>query len=271
MLGEGKIFGIKDKIESLWALIKPTDWTVLIDVLIVAFIFYGGYLLIKETRALRILYGILMLAILYLMGQFLNLVALNFLLRSVFAVTLVAIPVVFQPELRAALERLGRRGDLVSTFLTPSKGIFESVIDDLLTATAALSEKKTGALIVIQRQTGLKDIADEGVMLDAKLTPELLLAIFNPKSPLHDGAVIVSTNRVLAASVFLPLSSDTKDHSIGSRHRAALGVTKETDALVIVVSEQTGRISLAFRGKIIRVDLPTLEKKLSFFLITQNV
>lgn len=228
---------------------------------------YSAYLLVKETRALRILYGIFVLAAIYLVGQVFNLVALNFLLRSVFAVTLVAIPVVFQPELRAALERLGRGQVLSGLRANNKKDSLEAALDDLIKEVRLLSDNKVGALIVLERTTGLKDLIDSGISLNADLSAELLGSIFNRKSPLHDGAVVIRGQKVLAASVFLPLSEEIEDTSLGTRHRAALGLSKETDALVIIVSEETGRISLAIRGKLDSIKPDRLERKLKRLII----
>lgn len=247
--------------------LEAVQWTTLLDIVLVAFILYSVYLIIKQTRAIRILYGILILVLLYLIGRTFQLVALNFLLQSVFTVTLVAIPVVFQPELRAALERLGR-GEFVATMFTRSKERMDLIVTELTRTLTTLSEKKTGALIVIERHTGLKDLAASGVALDAKLATETLLTIFTPKTPLHDGAVIVRGTRLVAAAVFLPLASDQLDLKYGTRHRAALGLSQESDAAICVVSEETGRISLVQHGKIETLDPEKLNRRLRAVLLS---
>ncbi|MCA9388327.1 diadenylate cyclase CdaA [Candidatus Berkelbacteria bacterium] len=234
-----------------------------------ALLLYSAYLLVRETRALRILYGIFVLGVIYLIGQIFNLVALNFILRSVFAVTLVAIPVVFQPELRAALERLGR-GQVLSSLRSSRRSTLEYGLEELIREIKILAKSKVGALMVFERSTGLKDLIDTGVSLNADLSAELVDSIFNRKSPLHDGAIIIRGNKILAASVFLPLTEEVEDSSLGTRHRAALGLSKETDALVVTVSEETGRISLANRGRLERIEVEKLEKKLKRALIKND-
>ncbi|MBI4185731.1 TIGR00159 family protein [Candidatus Berkelbacteria bacterium] len=228
-------------------LVGQLTWTSVIDISLVSLIFYGLYLLVRETRALRILYGITLLVILYLMSQWLHLTALHFLLQSVFAITLVAIPVVFQPELRAALERLGR-GDFVGGILSYAQTEHLELQTELTAAVLKLSTTQTGALIVLERSTGLKDMIEAGVRLDAVVSTQLLLTIFHPNTPLHDGAVIIRGGRVAAANVFLPLAAEPTHHLLGTRHRAALGLTQESDAIILIVSEETGRISLAHQG-----------------------
>ncbi|MBI2590194.1 TIGR00159 family protein [Candidatus Berkelbacteria bacterium] len=246
------------------------NWNSLVDILIVATIFYGLYLLIRQTRAERILYGIVILGLFYFIAQYLNLIVLNFLLRSLVTVALVAIPIVFQPELRSALERLGR-GELVPGFLGQSKEAVSNIVTTLAQATLRLSQNKIGALIVVERQTGIKDFADSGVQLNAAISQELLLSIFSPKTPLHDGAVIIRGNKIVAASAFLPLDNETIDRSLGTRHRAALGVTKDTDAVVIVVSEETGGISIIHRGKVSRPDRDQVERRLLQLILPRTM
>lgn len=243
--------------DGMW----PVTWTAVLDVLIVALIFYSVYLIIKQTRAIRILYGILLLVLLYLLGRVLNLVALNFLLQSVFTVTLVAIPVVFQPELRTALERLGR-GELVASIFARSKERRDFLSAELARAVVVLSEKKLGALIAVERQTGLKDLASTGVQLDAKTSTEALVTIFMPKTPLHDGAIIIRGDRIVSAAVFLPLANGELELKYGTRHRAALGLSEESDAVVLVVSEETGTISIAQGGKLEAVPAERVERRI---------
>jgi diadenylate cyclase len=168
-------------------------------------------------------------------------------------VGLLALVVVFQPELRRALERIGRVGSLGWVFAPGYRREFERVSRVLAQAASSLSAQKTGALIVLERETGLEDMAEAGVRVDAALSTELIETIFTPRSPLHDGAVIVRHDRVVAAAVVLPLSeTNTYRERYGTRHRAALGLTEQTDALAIVVSEETGTISLVERGRIVR-------------------
>ncbi|MBI4022774.1 TIGR00159 family protein [Candidatus Berkelbacteria bacterium] len=261
--------GLQAQVDALAGAFQPIGWTDFLDVLLVAAIFYAVYILIRETRALRILYGILFLVLVYVVAQLMNLTALTFLLSSVFTVTLVAIPIVFQPELRAALERIGR-GELVSTVLHRNDNPADETIDHLVRVVGLLTERRVGALMVIERETGLKDLASSGVPLNAILTPETLLTIFTPRTPLHDGAVIIRDNRIVAASVFLPLSDDTHDISLGTRHRAAIGVTRDSDAVVIVVSEESGRVSVAHRGKLEQLPPAKLGRRLEQLLRKRN-
>ena len=231
----------------------------ILDVLLVAVLIYWVYLLLKETRAMRILYGIAFLAIIMLLGRLLQLGTLNFILTYVLAGLVVAIPVVFQPELRAALERLGRTR-FVGEFGKLKKYEIENVVLEIISAVDFLSKNRQGAIIVLTRQTGLRDIIQTGVRLDAQVTRQLLINIFAPKTPLHDGAVILSGDRVIAANCWLPLPEQEFNFDLGTRHRAAAAITSETDAIVIVVSEETGKISLAVGGNL-TVDLTSAQIK----------
>lgn len=261
---QGKILGVQDQITGFWQnLSLQNSPYAIIDIVLVALIVYWAYLLIKETRAMRILYGIAFLGIIALAGQILQLSALNFILKYLITMIVVAIPIVFQPELRSALERLGR-AKIVSEFSSLRKGEINSVVSDIVQAANVLARHKTGALIVLAQQTGLKDIIEKGKKLDARLTPELLITIFSPKTPLHDGAVIINGNKILAANCMLPLSDDEFTYNIGSRHRAAIGLTSQTDAIVIIVSEERGSVSVSFNGQLSRDLAP---KELEEFLL----
>ena len=221
----------------------------IIDIILVAILFYWVYLLLKETRAMRILYGIAFLAIIMLLGRLLQLQALNYILTFVLAGLVVAIPVVFQPELRAALEKLGRT-KFVGDFGKLKKAQLESIVLEIVAATEFLAKEKQGAIIVLTRQTGLRDIVQTGVIINASVTRQILINIFAPKTPLHDGAVIISGDKVIAANCWLPLPEQEFNFDLGTRHRAAAGISAETDAIVVVVSEETGRISLAVSGNL---------------------
>ncbi|EKD56992.1 MAG: protein of unknown function DUF147 [uncultured bacterium] len=260
----GKILGASDQVTNFWLNLnfKNNPFAVL-DILLVALIIYWGYLLIKETRAIRIFYGILMLALVMLLGQVLQLSAINFVLKYLVTMILVAIPIVFQPELRAFLEKLGR-ARIVTDFTHLRKSELDLVVDDIVKSAKLLAKNKTGALIVLAQKTGLKDFIETGIRLDSKLTPELLLTIFHPKTPLHDGAVIIGGNKVIAAGCTLPLSEDQFDYSIGTRHRAAAGLSEQTDAVIIVVSEERGTISVAYNGQLSREVSP---KELEDFIL----
>lgn len=234
-----------------WALANLT-FTALVDILIVAAIFYGVLYLIRGTQAVHLLRGILLLVlVVVLVGNVFHLAAFNWLIRSSFSALLVAIPVIFQPELRRALERLGRVGWLLNRGGTETD--FSQVIDNVTRAAQELSERRHGALIVVEGEAMLQGVIETGMPLDAVVSSDLLLTVFFPKSELHDGAVVIRGGRVVAARCILPLAETmTPDGHLGTRHLAAIGLTEQTDAIVIVVSEETGVISLARNGRIIR-------------------
>lgn len=244
----GIVLGITDEAQSVWYaleyLAKPTT---VLDILIVALIFWWLYKFLSRTRAIQIVYGILILLVLWGLGQLLQLTALNFILKYSIIAILIAFPIVFQPELRSALERLGRARFVTELYQLRRNEIVE-LIDKVCQAVETLSKQKVGALIVIGRQTGLKDFIETGTKIDAEVSIELLVNVFGPKSNLHDGAVIISGNRIAATSCILPLSDDKFDFQLGTRHRAAVGLTSQTDALVIVISEERGDISLSSEG-----------------------
>lgn len=221
----------------------------ILDIILVAILFYWVYLLLKETRAMSILYGIVMLAIVMLVGKLLQLQVLNFILTYVLAGLVVAIPVVFQPELRSALEKLGRT-KFVGDFGKLKKAKLEAVVNEIVSAVEYLAREKQGGIIVFTRQTGLRDIVQTGVVMNAEISKQLLVNIFTPKSPLHDGAVIISGDKVVAANCWLPLPEQEFNFDLGTRHRAAAGISAETDAIVVVISEETGRVSLADNGNL---------------------
>lgn len=262
---DGKILGASDQISNFWLnlSIKENPFAIL-DILLVALILYWGYLIIKETKAIRILYGILILALIMLIGQVLQLSALNFILKYIITMIVVAIPIVFQPELRAFLEKLGR-AKIVADFNHLRRSEVENVVSDIVKTAKILAKNNTGALIVLAQKTGLKDYIETGVRINAEFSPELVLTIFHPKTPLHDGAVIVSGNKVIAAGCTLPLSEDQFDYNIGTRHRAAVGISEQTDAIVIVVSEERGTISIAYNGQLSTEISP---KELEDFILT---
>lgn len=228
----------------------------LVDILLVALLFWWLLDIIRGTRAVQLLRGVIVLLVVALaIGTALPLPTLRWLLENAVRPALfVAIPVLFQPELRRALESLGRTGNLLN------RRPFSNHTDDVVTtinllvrAVVQLSQRQTGALIVIERNTGLQEYADRGVILDARLSVVLLLNIFFPNAPLHDMAVIIRAGRVLAANVVLPLSENIMGAPrYGTRHRAALGISEQSDALALVVSEETGNISIANNGRIVR-------------------
>jgi diadenylate cyclase len=235
------------------------DWTLsnltplsAVDILLVAAIFYGLLYLIRGTQAVQLLRGILLLVlIVVLLTSVFQLPAFNWLIKSSLSALLVALPVIFQPELRRALERLGRAG------LLPSRSSSEATASRVIThvgrAAKDLSELRHGALIVLEQETGLQDIADTGVEIEAAISSDLLETIFCPQTTLHDGAVLIREDRVLAAACVLPLAANPpSDRHLGTRHLAAIGITEQTDAISVVVSEETGIISVAHNGRMIR-------------------
>ena len=259
----GKILGASENLNYFTENLKlNTSPLLIVDILIVAVLFYWVYVFLKETRAMRILYGFLFLLILMAAGRLLDLILLNWILRSLMTMLIVAIPVVFQPELRSALEKLGRTKFLGEKAFTKEE--FSALIERISNAILLLSSQKSGAIIVLQRQTGLKEYIDNGISVDAVVSVELLLSIFFPKSPLHDGAVIIVGNKIVSASSTLPVSQIHKDSKLGTRHKAAVGITEDSDAIAIAVSEETGAISIAVDGKLdYRIDKDRLKSRLS--------
>ncbi|MFY9484005.1 MAG: diadenylate cyclase CdaA [Patescibacteria group bacterium] len=230
-------------------LTRPTE---IVDLLIVAGLAYLAYRFIEHTRAVRIIYGIVILVIIWALGRALDLTVLNTIMRWLLTSIVVAIPVVFQPELRAALEKVGRTTRFVTDFRNLSRKELDYVIEELTAAIKQLVRQKLGAIIVISRGVGLQEYLESGERLDGKLSAKLLTALFQLKSPLHDGAVVLEGNKILAAGVTLPLAPEKLEQ--GTRHRAALGISQETDAIVIVVSEEDQSIELAYEGALIPVE-----------------
>jgi diadenylate cyclase len=233
-------------------LMRLAEPRAILDIVLVFLVVYGVLKLVRGTRAAPMAAGIGAFALLYWLAVNQGLATLEFILRGALLYIGVAIIVLFQAEIRQALIRFGNRFRL--PFTRRHRGQFgESIYDEIVLAATTLASTKTGALIVIERNVGLKGIVDGGVGLDAELSYDLIVAIFNPASPLHDGAIIVRRDRIAAASCFLPLSLNPQvSKDLGTRHRAALGVTEDSDAVVIVVSEETGLISFVRAGRIKR-------------------
>ena len=229
------------------------SWTSVLDILLVAIVIYWLFILIRGTRAVRIVIGLSILYFVYLGARAADLRLLSTLLQTGAVVGLFAIVVVFQPELRRALEQIGRFGSFNRFFVSSDVAAAEGVAREISRAARLLAGSRHGALIVLERETGLADLAESGVLLHADLRAELLATLFYHGTALHDGAVIVSGDRILAAGVLLPLSQNVLDSErYGTRHRAAIGVSEQSDAIVVVVSEETGSISLVMRGRIER-------------------
>jgi diadenylate cyclase len=225
----------------------------LVDIGITALLIYWLFSLIRGTRAVSLVIGVTVLFAVYAAARFFGLQLLTQILQAGAVVGLFALVVVFQPELRRALERIGRVGSFNWLFSPAERRAVEHVADDVAHAAALLSADGHGALIVLERDTGLEEVAETGVMLHADISADLLRTIFSPKTPLHDGAVIIRDEMILAAGALLPLAEMTvHTERFGTRHRAALGITEQTDAVVIVVSEENSQISLVERARIVR-------------------
>jgi len=231
----------------------------LLDVFLVFIIFYGLLKLLQRTRSLPVLVGMVVFVVLYWLATVQELITLEFVLRSALPYIGIAIIVLFQSEIRQALVYFGNRLRLPE-IRKERKLMGESVYDEIVLAVMTLATSRIGALIVIERSVSLHSVAESGVRLDARISYDLLVTIFNPSTPLHDGAVIIRNEKISAASVFLPLTKNPEiSRELGTRHRAAIGITEDTDAVVIVVSEETGIISFAESGQIRRnLDAATL-------------
>jgi len=222
-------------------------WLDLIEIAIVAALVYRILLLLQRTRAMQMILGVGLLAGVYLLASFFNLALIGTILETLFQYGAIAALVVFQPELRAALARLGQ----TNMFRVFMKLESREVVDELVEAAEQLARSKVGAIIAIENEVGLDEYARTGSPLQARVSAEMLTTIFTPQSPLHDGAVIISGDTIAAAGAILPLTqTPVADKSLGTRHRAALGLSEESDALVIVVSEETSRISVAQGGRL---------------------
>lgn len=229
-------------------LLRP-GWTDLVEILIVAFLLYRILLVIQRTRAMQIMLGVVLLAFTYGVSRLLDLILIRTLLEAAFQYGAIAALVVFQPELRAALSRLGQ-SRMIRVFqrLEGSR-----VAEEVVEAIERLSRARHGAIIAIEQEVGLGEYAETGSAIDARVSAEMLTTIFTPYSPLHDGAVLIAGDQIRSAGAILPLTqSSVKDRSLGTRHRAALGLSEETDAIVLVVSEETAQVSVALAGRLER-------------------
>ena len=243
----------------------------LFDILFVAFCVYWLIKLISQTRASQLVKGLIVLLVVTQVSDWFNLNVINFILTNIMQVGFLALIIVFQPELRRALEQAGRTklGDFIFASDSGDKQIVEQTIVEICSAAGTLSSTKTGGLIVIERNTKIGDVVLTGTPLESKVTKELILNIFYPNTPLHDGAIIISDNQIKAAGCLLPLcDSKSLSSELGTRHRAAIGMSESSDALVIVVSEETGKISVAKDGTLTRNYTPeTLKRSLEKNLI----
>ncbi len=243
----------------------------LIDILIVAVIIYYLINLLRETRGMQLVKGIAFLFIVFFLSQWLKLNALNYILGGAMQIGAFALIVIFQPELRNLLERMGRFkvGRIIDLAADTSDDDIQRTIESVSLAAANMSDSKTGALIVMERSTRLGEFISTGTMLDANVSSGLLENIFVPNTPLHDGAVIIRNNKIVTAGCLLPLTANNNlSRDLGTRHRAAIGLSEVTDAVIIVVSEETGKISIALNGSLTRnLSKDSLSKALNKMLI----
>lgn len=240
------------------------------DIIIVALVLYKLMMVIRGTRAVQLIKGIVVLIVATTVSSWLQLDTINWLLRQTMTALVVALPIVFQPELRRALEKLGRGRFFDRSLLILKEEDKSRMINEVVRAVQVLSKNNLGALIVIERVTGLKEYIDTGTRIDGLVSLEFLTNLFVPKTPLHDGACIIQGDRVAAAGCFLPLSDAEQVQELGSRHRAGVGITEYSDALTIIVSEETGTISLAQEGKLHKLlDENVLKQRLTAALPLQ--
>ncbi len=265
---------MSDSFSEILFLIQRVNWMTIIDLVLVSVIFYVLMIVLRETQARTLMRGMIFLIIMIsLLTTLVNLPAFSWLVSTTLPALLVAIPVIFQPELRRGLERIGRAGS--STFTihgsTTNMEVIKAMIKDVVRAASRLSAFRQGALIILQRRDDLYEYENTGVKIGAQVSAELLLQIFYPNTPLHDGAVIIAEDQITAAACIMPLSAsgvlnNSPERQMGLRHRAALGISETTDAIAVVVSEENGAISLAHRGRILRrISVDKLENVLIAF------
>jgi diadenylate cyclase len=263
---------VTDILSNLLFIFQRLDWLGVIDILLVTLVFFGVLYLVRGTQAMILLRGIiLVLVLIALITSVANLPAFSWLVRTALPAMVFVIPVIFAPEIRRALERIGRAGTFFRVSNKNEGEEMQQTIQAVVAAAARLSARQHGALIILERFDDLDDYIRSGVMLRSDVTPEMLLQIFYPNTPLHDGAVIIRGKKIIAATCVMPLSASgilahSPEQQMGLRHRAALGISEVTDAIAVVVSEQTGTISIAHAGRIIRrLDVERLENILVAF------
>ena len=259
-------------LNNLFFIFQRLNWLSVIDILLVTFIFFGLLYSLRDTQAMVLLRGVIMLVILIiLLTSLVDLPAFSWLVKNALPALLLAIPVVFAPEIRRTLERIGRAGSFGPAAAKSIDLNLAQTIRAVVSACARLSARQHGALIVMQRLDSLDEYIASGVDMNAKVTPELLLQAFYPNTPLHDGAVIIANGKLVAAACVMPLSASgvlnrTPERQMGLRHRAALGISEISDAIAVVVSEETGSIAIAHAGRMLRrLDTERLENILTAF------
>jgi len=263
---------VTEFLNNVLFIFQRLDWLGVIDILLVTLIFFGVLYLVRDTQAMILLRGIiLIIVVVTLVTSLVNLPAFSWLIRTALPAMVFAIPVIFAPEIRRALERIGRAGTFFRVSRNNASEELLQTIQAIVGAAARLSARQHGALIVLERFDPLNEYLRTGAAVDSKVTSELLMQIFYPNTPLHDGAVIISGNKIVAAACVLPLSSSgilarSPERKMGLRHRAALGISEVSDAIAVVVSEETGTISIAHAGRMIRrLDVERLENILAAF------
>ena len=259
-------------LNNLFFIFQRISWLSVFDIMLVTLIFFGLLYSLRDTQAMALLRGMILLVVaLILLTSLVDLPAFSWFAQNSLPALLLALPVIFAPEIRRTLERLGRAGTVWPVAAKPADVALEQTIHAVVTATARLSARQHGALIILQRLDNLNELSQTGVQLNARVTPELLLQIFYPNTPLHDGGVIIVNSQIAAAACVLPLSASgilnrTPERQMGLRHRAALGTSETSDAIAVVVSEETGGISIAHAGRMLRrLDPERLENILLAF------
>ena len=248
--------------------IPNVRWTDIVEILILSFLIYHILLWIKNTRAWSLLKGLLVVGVFVVLAAVFNMSTILWIVQHVTGLAVTAVVILLQPELRSAMEELGQTNILSSLFnldnqRTPEGRFSDKTINEIVRASFQMAKVKTGALIVIEQTTPPQEYARTGIDVDALVTSQLLINIFEKNTPLHDGAVIIRKNRVVAATCYLPLSENRMDKNLGTRHRAGVGISEVTDSLTIIVSEETGDISLAYRGSLTQsVDQEQLKERL---------
>ncbi|KJR40385.1 hypothetical protein MCHI_003713 [Candidatus Magnetoovum chiemensis] len=248
-------------------IIKTFRWQDVIDILIVWVVSYRLLLFLRGTRAIQMLIGLSVLLAASILAGYLKLYTLGWLIQDFWNFIIIALIILFQPEIRRALAQVGEASFLT---LTPAQEI--KTLDEIVKAAVSLSARKIGALVVFERELSLQDYIEIGIPLDSKVSRELILTIFHPTSPIHDGAVVIKGNRMVAAGCFLPITLRRDiDNILGTRHRAAIAITEETDCIALIVSEETGDISISSKGSLDRkLDMTALRTKLTEFLTSER-
>jgi len=244
-------------------LLSGNIWQIILEILILWFIYYVVFVFIRGSGTVQLIKGLIVIVLLLVITQQLKLMIINWIITKLFPISVLAFLIIFQPELRRGLARLGQFGAMLKE---------EKVIDEIVKSAIILSKKKIGALIAIEREIGLRPYIESGIILDSKITSELINTIFMPNTPLHDGGIIIQGDTITAAGCFFPLSQDQRlSKTMGTRHRAAIGLTEETDAIVVIVSEETGAISVSIAGRLTHdLDKETLLKTLNNLLSSQK-